>query len=60
MSTDFSFRRDPFSRIFTVYLTKQRGSLGMSIRVDNGSTYVRDVFPNGPAAASGMVEKGKC
>ena len=31
----------------------------MSIRVDNGSTYVRDLFPNGPAAASGMVEKGQ-
>ena len=41
-----------------MYLTKQRGSLGMSIKVENGSTYVRDVFPNGPAAASGMVEKG--
>ncbi|KAL5261930.1 hypothetical protein ACHWQZ_G007590 [Mnemiopsis leidyi] len=53
-----SLSRDPFSRIFTVYLTKQRGSLGMSIKVENGSTYVRDVFPNGPAAASGMVEKG--
>ena len=43
-----------------MYLTKQRSSLGMSIRVDRGAVFVRDVVPHGPAAASGMIEKGSC